>query len=229
MKKIILPGLLLATLFLIRFNSIAQTAKVFTGTITYNITYPPNTAPNVAAQLPKTITMLVSGNKVKAGASFGPMKQTFIKNADARTITTLVERDGRKVVVTKSREQMAAELASDKAPATQVLKGTKTVAGYNCKSAEVNYLDKRGQARKTIVFYSEELGTNNLNFDNQYRAIKGIPLELELVMHGIPMKLVASAVSPGRVSNKEFETPKDFEAITEQQYKEMMSKFRESK
>jgi GLPGLI family protein len=229
MKKIILPVFLIAALFLLKFNSSAQTAKVFTGTITYNITYPPNTAPNVAAQLPKTITMLIAGNKVKAGASFGPMKQSFIKNGDARTLTTLVERDGRKVVLNKSKEQMAAELASDKAPATKVLKETKKIAGYNCKSAEVNYLDKRGQAHKTIVFYSEELGTNNLNFDNQYRGIKGIPLELELVMHGIPMKLIANSVSPGRVSNKEFETPKDFEVVTEQQYKELMNKFRESK
>lgn len=229
MKKIILPGLILVVLFLVKLNSNAQTAKVFTGTITYNITYPPNTAPNVAAQLPKTITMLIAGNKVKAGGTFGPMKQTFIKNADARTVTTLVERDGRKVVMNKSKEQMAAEMASDKAPATKDLKETKKIAGYNCKSAEVNYLDKRGQAHKTIVYYSEELGINNLNFDNQYRGIKGIPLELELVLHGIPMKLVASSVAPGRVSNKEFETPKDFEALTDQQYKEFMSKSKESR
>lgn len=229
MKKIILPGLILVVLFLVKLNSNAQTAKVFTGTITYNITYPPNTAPNVAAQLPKTITMLIAGNKVKAGGTFGPMKQTFIKNADARTVTTLVERDGRKVVMNKSKEQMAAEMASDKAPATKDLKETKKIAGFNCKSAEVNYLDKRGQAHKTIVYYSEELGTNNLNFDNQYRGIKGIPLELELVLHGIPMKLVASSVAPGRVSNKEFETPKDFEVLTDQQYKEFMSKSKESR
>jgi hypothetical protein len=229
MKKIILPGLLLASILLVRFNSNAQTAKVFTGTITYNITYPPNTTPSVAAQLPKTITMFIAGNKVKAGASFGPMKQTFIKNADARTITTLVERDGRKVAMNKSKEQIASDLASDKAPATRDLKETKKVAGYNCKSAEVNYLDKRGQAHKTIVFYSEELGSNNLNFDNQYRGIKGIPLELELVLHGIPMKLVAGSVSPGRVSNKEFEMPKDFEVLTEQQYKEFISKSKESR
>jgi len=221
--------MLLATLFLVKFNTTAQTAKVFTGTITYNITYPPNTAPNIAAQLPKTITMFIAGNKVKAGANFGPMKQTFIKNADARTVTTLVERDGRKVVMTKSKEDLNKELASDKAPAVQVLKETKKVAGYSCKTAEVNYMDKRGQAHKTIVCYSDELGNNNLNFDNQYRGINGIPLELELTMHGIPMKLIASSVSPGRVSNKEFETPKDFEPVTEQQYKEMMSKFRESK
>jgi hypothetical protein len=229
MKKIILPVLLLAVLFLVKFNSNAQTAKVFTGTITYNITYPPNTAPNVAAQLPKTITMLIAGNKVKAGGTFGPMKQTFIKNADARTLTTLVERDGRKVVMNKSKEQIAADLASEKAPATKDLKETKKIAGFNCKSAEVNYLDKRGQAHKTIVFYSDELGTNNLNFDNQYRGIKGIPLELELVLHGIPMKLIASSVSPGRVSNKEFETPKDFEVLTDQQYKDFMSKSKESR
>jgi GLPGLI family protein len=229
MKKIILPGLLLATLFLVKFNSSAQSARVFTGTITYNIMYPPNTAPKIAAQLPKTITMIIAGNKLKAGASFGPMKQTFIKNADARTVTTLAETEGRKVVMIKSKEQMASELASDKAPVTKVLPDTKKVAGYNCKSAEINYLDKRGQAHKTNVFYSDELGTNNLNFDNQYRGIKGIPLELELTMHGIPMKLVASSVSPGRVSNKEFETPKDFEVVTEQQFKEMMSKLRESK
>ena len=221
--------MLLATLFLVKFNTTAQTAKVFTGTITYNITYPPNTAPNIAAQLPKTITMFIAGNKVKAGANFGPMKQTFIKNADARTVTTLVERDGRKVVMTKSKEDLNKELASDKAPAVQVLKETKKVAGYSCKTAEVNYMDKRGQAHKTIVCYSDELGNNNLNFDNQYRGINGIPLELELTMHGIPMKLVASSVSPGRVSNKEFETPKDFEVVTEQQFKEMMSKLRESK
>jgi hypothetical protein len=229
MKKIILPGLLLALLFLVKFNSNAQTTKVFTGTITYNIIYPPNTTPAVAAQLPKTITMLIAGNKVKAGATFGPMKQTFIKNADTKTVTTLVERDGRKVAMTKSKEQMAAELASDKAPSTQALKETKKIAGHNCKSAEVNYQDKRGQAHKTIVYYSDELGANNLNFDNQYRGIKGIPLELELVLHGIPMKLVASSVSSGRVSNKEFEIPKDFEMLTDQQYKEFMSKTRESR
>jgi GLPGLI family protein len=229
MKKIILPGLLLATFFLVKLNSTAQKAKIFTGTITYNITYPPNTAPNIAAQLPKTITMFVAGNKVKAGANFGPMKQTFIKNADAMTITSLVERDGRKLAMTKSKEQITKELASEKAPATEVLKETKKIAGYNCKSAEVNFLDKRGQAHKSIVYFSDDLGTNNLNFDNQYRGVKGIPLEMELTMHGIPMKLVASSVSSERVSNKEFETPSDFEAVTEQEFKALMNKFRESK
>jgi hypothetical protein len=229
MKKIILPAILLASIFLVKFNTTAQTAKVFTGTITYNISFPPNTAANIAAQLPKSITMIIAGDKVKAGASFGPLKQTFIKNADAMTITSLVERDGRKVVMTKSRDQIMKELAAEKAPAIQETKGTKKLAGYNCKSAEVNYMDKRGQAHKTTVYYSDELGNNNLNFDNQYRGIKGIPLELELTMHGIPMKLVASSVSPGRVSNKEFETPKDFTPVTEQEYKTMMSTFRESK
>jgi GLPGLI family protein len=229
MKKIILPGLLLATFFLVKLNSTAQKAKVFTGTITYNITYPANTAPNIAAQLPKTITMFVAGNKVKAGASFGPMKQTFIKNGDAMTITSLVERDGRKLAMTKSKEQITKELASEKAPATEIMKETKKVAGYTCKSAEVNFMDKRGQAHKSIVYFSDDLGTNNLNFDNQYRGIKGIPLEMELTMHGIPMKLVASSVSSERVSNKEFETPSDFEAVTEQEFKALMNKFRESK
>jgi GLPGLI family protein len=229
MKKIILPGLLLVTLLLVKLNSSAQIAKVFTGTITYSIAYPPNTAPNIAAQLPKTITMYIAGNRAKAGATFGPMKQTFIKNADAMTISTLVEREGRKVVMTKSKAQIVSELAATKAPSTQVQTETKKIAGYTCKSAEVNYMDKRGQAHKTTVFYSDELGTNNVNFDNQYRGIKGIPLEMELVLHGIPMKLIASSVSKERVSNKEFETPKDFEVITEQQYKELMSKFRDSK
>lgn len=230
MKKSILSCSLLAIIFFLNLNAMAQGAKSFTGTVTYSISYPPNSvAPAMASQLPKTIEMYISGNRSKAGASFGPVSYTIIKNGDLQTVTTLVVRDGRKIAMTKSREQVAAELAASKAPAIQILKETKSIAGQKCKAAEVNYADKRGQAHKTNVYYSDALGTNNLNFDNQYRGIAGVPLEFEMMLKGIPMKLTAISVAPGRISNKEFETPKDYEVMTEQEFKALMNKAKESK
>lgn len=230
MKKSILTCFILAIIFSLDMNVMAQGAKSFIGTVTYSISYPPNTlAPAMAAQLPKTIEMLISGNRSKAAASFGPFHYTFIKNADAQTVTTLVERDGRKIAMTKNHEQIASELAASEASAMQMLQETKSIAGQKCKAVEVNYIDKRGQAHKATAFYSDALGTNNLNFDNQYHGINGVPLEYEMMLKGIPMKLTAISVKPGRISNKEFETPKDYEVMTEQEFKALMNKAVESK
>lgn len=194
-----------------------ENAKKFTGSITYRITYPSAASNPMIASLPTTLTMEIAGNKAKTEFMLPFGNNTLIMNGDDITLTRLVDNDKGKFYVQKKKEDFAPKAS----PMLVPLKETKNIAGQNCKSVEINHTDQAGKTTKTKVFYSDELGGNNIYFNTDLQSIKGIMLEFDYVLMGIPVQLSAITVNPGRVSNKVFEIPSSYTETTEAKLREM--------
>ncbi len=196
----------------------AQTnAKKFTGTITYKITYPANAVNPIVATLPTTLDMQVSANKARIEMALPFGKNTFIMNGDELTIYRLVEMETGKYFVKRTKEDFN---KGNVTPMIMPLKEAKKIAGQNCKSSEVNMVSS-GKTTKSKIFYSEELGNNNIYFNTSVRSVPGIMLEFEYNIMGIPVQLTAISVEPGRISNKLFEIPAGYTETTEAKLHEM--------
>jgi hypothetical protein len=100
------------------------------------------------------------------------------------------------------------------------LKETKNIAGQNCKASEINFVNG-DKSTKSKIYYSDDLGTNNIYFNTDIRSISGIMLEFEYNLMGIPVQLSAISVSPGRVSNKLFEIPSGYTETTDAKLREL--------
>jgi len=192
------------------------TAKKFTGTITYRITYPSNASNPMIASLPTTLEMQIAGNKARTEMMLPFGNNVFIINGDDFIVTRLVDMESGKYFVNKTK----ADFEMKSAPSIVQLKETKNIAGYTCKAAEINIVNGT-KSTKTKIYYSEELGTNNIYFNTDVRSVSGIMLEFEYMLMGIPVQLSAISVNPGRVSNKVFEIPSGYTETTEAKLREL--------
>jgi len=192
------------------YSVTAQTKK-FTGTINYKITYPGNSSSPMIASLPQSIDMQIAGNKARFDLTLPNGQYVFIINGDENSVTRLIDAAEGKFFIKKTKE----EFIQGEQPTTLPLKETKTIAGYKCKSAEISATDRGGKVQKSNVFYSEDLGTNNIYFNTDAKAVKGIMLDMDYSTMGVTMHLTAAGVSPGRVSNKTFEIPSGYTETTE--------------
>ncbi|MBK7171672.1 MAG: hypothetical protein IPH84_00260 [Bacteroidales bacterium] len=192
------------------FTGFAQT-KSFTGTITYKITYPASLSAAMAAALPSSIVMQISSNKAKFEVTLPNGKQTFIVNGDEISVTRLMDLAEGKFYIKKTKE----EFQKEDAPSFMPLKESKTIAGYKCKSGEISYKDRGGKVQKSTVYYSDELGSNNIYFNTIAKGVKGILLDFDYSGLGAPMHLTASEITSGRISNKTFEIPTEYKQTTE--------------
>lgn len=203
---------------IIPFSAItAQNTNKFTGTITYQITYP-NAANNpMVSQLPTKLEMKISGNKAYTDMVLPYGKNAFIINGDENSIIRLVNLEKGNYFIKKTKEDFKGVAV----PLISKLKETKTIAGLKCSAAEINTSTPNGQTTKRKVYYSEELGDNNIYFNTEVKSVKGILLEFEYNLMGMPVQLTAISVKPGRISNKDFEMPKGYTETTEAKLREM--------
>jgi hypothetical protein len=190
--------------------------KNFTGTVTYRVTYPAATSNPMIASLPTTLVMQIAGNKARTEIMLPFGNNTFIMNGDEQTIVRLIDMENGKYFIKKTK----ADFNMTTTPLVVPLNETKKIAGQNCKTAEVNIVSG-GKSTKTKVYYSEELGGNNIYFNTNVRSLKGIMLEFEYNIMGIPVQLSAISVEPGRVSNKSFEIPSGYTETTEAKLREL--------
>ena len=193
-----------------------QNTKKFTGTITYRITYPSTSSNPMIASLPTTIEMQIAGNKARTELVLPFGKNTYIINGDDFTVTRLAEMESGKYFVKKTKE----DFVMKSPPMIVPLKETKSIAGQNCKASEVNFVNG-DKSTKSKVYYSEDLGTNNIYFNTDIRSLSGIMLEFEYNLMGIPVQLSAISVTPGRISNKLFEIPSGYTETTEAKLREL--------
>lgn len=217
LKKISL--VLFVSLALIMNASAQGKGGSFKGTITYQISYPDaNLDASQLAQMPKTMTLKLNGNKAKAELPMREMNQTLILDSDAKTTIVLVDINGQKASLKPKKN---ANPANTKEPITEPTAETKEIAGYVCKKVNIHYGDERSKNNPSVVYYSEELGNNKVFYDNEYKNLAGIPLEFKYKMQGMNMLLTATKIEKGKISNKEFEVPSDYKESTPEDLRRM--------
>ncbi len=222
MKKLIIPVILTALLpFLI--PAVATAApKPFEGIITYKITYPDSKfTESQLAMFPKLVTVSVKGTKSRTQMQMNGMSTVEIKDYDEKTSVTLLDIMGQKMAIKKTSADIEKEMKSDATPSVQLTNETKVIAGYMCKKAIITINDD-GKKSVFEAFFTEELGGNNVNFDNPiFKDIKGVMLEFSLRENEMNMLFTATSVDKKSISSKEFEIPSDYKPTTLDEMKNM--------
>lgn len=221
MKRFTRSLLLIAVLAI----AIAGTAsaKDFKGIIIYKISYPGSELDaQTKAMLPKMLTYKIKGNLAKTEMEMGGMgRQMQIINGDEKVVYTLIDMMGKKISFKMTEEEINKELENEPNVTVDYFDETKEIAGYECKKAVIN-MDNDGTKSSFIVYYTDELGGQSLNFDNNmFREIDGVLMEFEIIEGNMKMKMEAVSVKKENVPDSEFVVPDDFEEMTKEEMQNM--------
>lgn len=213
---------LLTILTVIVLSAVAG-PKPFEGVVTYKITYPGNKfSDSQMAMFPKVMTITIKGDKAKSEIQTPMGAQIEITNYAEKSKVGLINMMGQKYALPETFEQISEEMKDEPVPEVQKTDETKTIAGYTCKKAIVTVNDN-GTKTTYEVWYSEDFGAQNPNFDNPlYKDINGVLLEFSMVTPQFTMVFSAISVEKKSISSKEFDIPADYTVTTREELQSKM-------
>lgn len=203
----------------ITLGSAAFAQDSFEGTIVYEITYEDldEMMAQYEAMLPKEMTMIFKDPMSKMIQPNGMGQQVVITNNDKKTSTILMDMMGNKIAYEQDLNKQS-EAEKDNKVNIKYLDETKTIAGYKCKKAEITV---EGMDEKMIAWYTEDIKASGDS--KRFGELKGFPLQYEMMQQNFTMILTAKSVKKEKISKAEFKIPKEYEQVTEEEFKQMMS------
>lgn len=218
MKKITL--LTLAAFLTVSFS---YSQKTVIGTVDYTYRVTGEGAAQMAGMMPNKmiikygkngLSMVMQGGMMAAG-----MGKTIV---NGETGEAFIMKDAEKVVYMMSEEEINAEAEKLEDPVIEEFDETKTILGYTCKKYKQT-VKANGMEIPQIIWATKELAApeyeskafkgiasqgGGINFN-----IDGFPLLIEIAMPGAPfnIELEVTNIDFGKIPNKEFERPKDYE------------------
>jgi GLPGLI family protein len=204
--------------------SAQKAGKPFSGTIKFALSYDGVEASQLA-QMPTSQTLYISGNKQKTVLDLGQYAMFTITDGDAESFIFFVDAMGQKFAYRMDKAAIAKEKADDKSPKPTVTLSdeTKEIAGVKCKKATMVAKDEEtGDESSTIVWYTNELGSNDkLNFMGENEGITGIVLGSETKVKAITRKSYATEIKKGKVKDLEFLIPEEAKEMTKEEFMKM--------
>jgi GLPGLI family protein len=202
MKKAILSLSLAAMAVCAAFTT--ATAQIKEGSITYSMTIdglPPEQAAMMQGMEMKTY--------FKNGKSRSEMNSAFVNTI---TVTdgkggaiTLMDQMGQKIYF-KSKPEEGKKKDKKEDPKITYSDEKKTVAGYECKKAVVEAKDDKGNVSTVTVWYTDKIApVETGGRGQQFKGLKGVPLEFEMPNQGMVIKFAATNVSSAAVPDSKFE------------------------
>ncbi|HRI34542.1 MAG TPA: DUF4412 domain-containing protein, partial [Saprospiraceae bacterium] len=104
---------------------------------------------------------------------------------------------------------------------------TKTIAGYECKKAVIEFKTKTGDTQKSDVWYTEKLprtgGGSNKRME-MFKDLKGRPLKWSMVQGPVTINIEATEVNTNPVPDSKFTV--DATGYTEMSYADYMEQMK---
>ena len=221
-NKIQIIGLLVLMLTLFAGNTYAGD-KDFQGIIIYNISYENSDIdPQMMAMMPKTMKMKIKGDKSRTEISMGMGSTSVIFNGTAKEGFTLMDMMGQKLAFTMTSDDIEKELSEGPDMEIDVTGETKEIAGIVCKKVIVKIHEEGEKEMKYIVFFTEELGSGMLNYNNpMFKDIDGVMLEYSMNENNMSMTFTAISVDKKKISDDEFDMPDDYKVMTKSEFENM--------
>jgi GLPGLI family protein len=203
-------------------------AKPFKGTITYGLEYSgEGLEPAQLAQMPKEEVIKVYENLTLTEQ--GPA--TVITNGDLKKVSVIIDLSSygmKKYLIVKKQEEIEKD---NKGTDIKYFEDTKEILGYKAKkaviTASVKEDEEEGSGGKITVYYTDELGGEEVNFGNEmFHGLKGIALEFEAVSKKMTIKAVAKSVEKGKVKETDFLIPTGCTETTMEAFQEEMKALR---
>lgn len=195
-------------LLLIAFSNIVMFAQKtsFEGIVKYDVTF--DNAANIPAEAAamlkgSEIVIYIKGDKQRADANMMLQKTTSITDNKNKTVITLMDVMGQKYLIQMSEDEVKKELANGPETEIKPLEGTKMIAGYTCKKAQVTIKKNGAYEMNSTVYYTEEIPSSKLK--PVYKGLNGCPLEYSVNANGINMKFTAKSISKESISDGTFE------------------------
>jgi GLPGLI family protein len=188
-------------------NTYAQ--KNFEGVVTYGISFENSGLPPEALSMLKGAESVIYIKGDKQRIDMNAVMQSTASVVDSKAKTTVMTMDimGQKYLIKMNEADLKKE--KDAAPITTIkyLDETKVIAGYKSKKAEVTMKTKEGKEETCVVFYTDEIPTNDIK--NTFDGLKGFPLEYSISQAGIKMTFTTKNIVKESVSDTKFDLPKD--------------------
>lgn len=201
-------------LYILAFTGCSNTNEKFIseGSIEYDATCV-DQSNSMASMAPSKMTIKFKNNKscAEMSAGMGLFSTSFISDPETKSMIQLVKLLNKKFSLVEHEADIKKENALYPVEITPV-KGTKVIAGYNCKKAHVKVNDEN--ASEFDVYYTEDLNIKDPNFANPYCKIDGVLMEYQLKKFGLEMKFTAKTVKPEEIDDATFELPAEYKAIS---------------
>ena len=191
--------------------------KKFEGVITYDLELKSETLPAQVMTMMQgsKMTTYTNGEKSRVELDMGISANTTIIDTKGKTAVTLLDLMGQKYMIKSSTEEAPKDGSKTE---IKYVDGTKEIAGYKCKKAEMNVTDKDGKKTTYDVYYTEDIPSSATG-RNGLKGLKGTALEYTMKApdYDMTMHFTAKSVSKEKVSSDKFVVPEGYKETTREE------------
>jgi len=154
----------------------------------------------------------------------GIMNTTIISNVKEKTGIMLMNMMGNKMAI--DLNEMDLKAVSDKKAANNIevtpTNDTKEIAGYICKKYLVTMIQDDNVLNMPVWVTDAIQPETRYNIDDFQSKFEGMPLEYNIMMNGMNIKLIAQDITLNKIDESVFNIPNDYKRITMKEYMNMM-------
>jgi hypothetical protein len=166
----------------------------------------------MAGLAPSSATVKFKDNKLQIEMStMGIFNTTFISDPSKGTLSQMVKFMDIKNACIQTEADLALENSGYVLKLEEV-KGTKKIAGYNCKKVKATMAND--PTNTFDVYYTDELGLDSINNIGPYKQIKGMLMHYRLKKLGLEMCFTATVVKKEEITDDAFEVPAFYKIVT---------------
>jgi hypothetical protein len=223
---------LLLVLTISIFGFTQKNAKPFQGEITFSITYTgEGMTPMQRAQQASEAKTSYKDNLQRTDIVTPMANVITLTNMDSMTTYILYDMGEQKFAISVSDKEETKKRIREMIPAKiKYFDSTKVIAGYNCKKAIITsyYKNQEVAAGESLdsaisnVYYTEELSIPNVNWNTQYKDMKGVLLEYTNAQNDILVKFSAKEVKKKKLPDLLFKIPSGYQIMTKEEFRAMM-------
>ena len=180
-------------------------AQSFEGKIEYKMSYKnlPAEMQAMESMLPKKQTVWIKGPNSRFEQKMAQANTVVISNSEDGTSIILMELMGQKYRLDITKAEMDALIEDQTNPVVKYVAGTRVIAGYICKKAEVK-MD--GFDAVAIFYYTEEIPPVKIQ-GMEALPLKGMFMAYEISQQGMNISIEVSNIDIGAINDNKFTVP----------------------
>jgi len=190
----------------------------FIGKISYSIDYDLDEhMESQRSMLPTQMTTYISKNASRIEQETMIGEQIVISNHKNNSSVLLMNLMGQKVSINIPSEK---DKEKDNKVNIRYFEDEKMIVGYACKKAIYStYSSKKQDTISITIYYTPEISSK---YNQQFKELKGLPLEYSVVTQGMTLYFVANEIIQQKLRKSLFKTPKDYNIMSLEDFQKMM-------
>ena len=204
-------------IFLTLFSNVFFSQK-FEGVITYSIDYElPEIMEAQRSMLPSEMNTYCKKKTTRVEQKTAMGDQIVISSTKTGESTLLMNMMGQKMAIEVGNQK---DNKNESIPSIVYSQESKTIAGYLCEKATYTVYSKEQQDSISMdLYYTTKIPAL---YNQQFKELKGIPLEYTINTQGMSMTFEATKIESKKLSKSLFNIPREYETISLEEFKKMM-------